>query len=152
IQKESRRLNRLLTSFLDFAKPRHPDLRTVDVHNLLDSVIVLAQHTGNGHRLELKKLIQPGLLSVECDPEQLKQVLLNLVMNSIQAMPQGGTVVLTAQQDETKVTIDVQDQGCGISLDHVDRIFDPFFTTIRAQYPETIIIILTAFGTVETAV
>jgi len=129
IQKESRRLNRLLTSFLDFAKPRHPDLRTVDVDDLFDSVILLAHHAGDTHRLQLKKDIQPGLSTLECDPEQLKQVLLNLVMNAIQAMPHGGTVVLAAQQDETQITIDVHDQGPGISDDNLDRIFDPFFTT-----------------------
>jgi signal transduction histidine kinase len=129
IQKESRRLNRLLTSFLDFAKPRHPDLRRVEVHDLFDSVILLARHAGDTHRLQLKKEIQPGLSTVECDPEQLKQVLLNLVMNAIQAMPRGGIIVLAAQQDETTVTIEVRDQGCGISDDDLDRMFDPFFTT-----------------------
>jgi signal transduction histidine kinase len=129
IQKESRRLNRLLTSFLDFAKPRQPDLRTVEVHDLFDSVILLARHAGDTHRLELKKEIQPGLSTVECDPEQLKQVLLNLVMNAIQAMPRGGDIVLAAKQDETTVTIEVRDQGCGISDGDLERIFDPFFTT-----------------------
>ena len=64
-----------------------------------------------------------------CDPEQLKQVLLNLVMNAIQATPQGGTVVLAAREDGNKVTIDVHDQGCGINADSLDRVFDPFFTT-----------------------
>jgi signal transduction histidine kinase len=129
IQKETRRLNRLLTSFLDFAKPRQPDVRVVDVHNLFDSVILLARHAGDTHLLELKKEIQPGLSTLECDPEQLKQVLLNLVVNSIQAMPRGGNIVLGALQDETSITIEVHDQGCGISDDHFDRIFDPFFST-----------------------
>jgi signal transduction histidine kinase len=55
----------------------------------------------------------------------LKQVLLNLVMNAIQATPQGGTVLLAAREDGNKVTIEVHDQGCGISEDSLDRIFDP---------------------------
>jgi signal transduction histidine kinase len=129
IQKESRRLNQLLTSFLSFARPSPPDLKTVEIDGLLDSVIVLAQHAGESRRRDLKKDIQPGLARLECDPEQLKQVLLNLVMNAIQATPQGGTVLLAAQGDGNKVTIDVHDQGCGISKDCLDRIFDPFFTT-----------------------
>lgn len=129
IQKESRRLNRLLTSFLDFAKPRQPDLKTIEIDSLLDSVIILARHAGDTSRLELRKDIQKGLSTVECDPEQLKQVLLNLLMNATQAMPQGGTIVLAARQDESGFTLDVQDQGCGISSRDLDRIFDPFFTT-----------------------
>jgi signal transduction histidine kinase len=129
IQKECRRLNQLLTSFLSFARPSPPDLKTVEIDGLLDSVIVLAQHAGETRRWDLKKQIQPGLSRLVCDPEQLKQVLLNLVMNAIQATPQGGTVVLAAREDGNKVTIDVHDQGCGISADSLDRVFDPFFTT-----------------------
>jgi two-component system, NtrC family, sensor histidine kinase HydH len=129
IQKESRRLNRLLTSFLDFAKPRRPDLKVVEIDELFDSVIALAQHAGHNRRLELKKDIPPRLSTLECDPEQLKQVLLNLIMNAIQAMPQGGTIVLAARENNNAVTIDIHDQGCGISEDNLDRVFDPFFTT-----------------------
>jgi signal transduction histidine kinase len=88
--EERRRLNRLLTRFLDFAKPRQPDWRGVEVDNLLASVMVLARHAGGTPQLEMRKDVQPGLSTLECDPEQLKQVLLNLVMNAIQAMPRGG--------------------------------------------------------------
>jgi two-component system, NtrC family, sensor histidine kinase HydH len=128
IQKESRRLNRLLTDFLSFARPSPPDLKTVEIDTLLDSVIVLAQHAGDRQQ-HLKKDIQRGLSRLECDPEQLKQVLLNLVMNAVQATPQGGTVELAAWEDENKVMIDVRDQGPGIREDDLDRVFDPFFTT-----------------------
>ncbi len=129
IQKECRRLNRLLSSFLDFAKPRQPHLRTVDVDVLLDSVIVLARHAKQHGRVYLQKQVPPGLSALECDPEQLKQVLLNLTMNAVQATPEGGTVLLAAEQKETHLTIDVRDPGPGISPDDLDRIFDPFFTT-----------------------
>ena len=92
IQSESRRLNRLLTSFLEFARPRQPDLTMVEIGEVLDSVIILVRHAGDASRLDLQKHIQPGLRMLECDPEQPKQVLLNLVMNASQAMSQGGTV------------------------------------------------------------
>lgn len=132
IQKESRRLNQLLTTFLTFARPNTPNLMVVDIEDLLDSVIVLAQHVGESARRDLKKDVQPGLSCLECDPEQVKQVLFNLVMNAMQATPPGGTVMLSAREDEKEVTIDVQDQGCGISKDSLERIFDPFFTTKQA--------------------
>ncbi|MGH9358262.1 MAG: two-component system sensor histidine kinase NtrB [Terriglobia bacterium] len=129
IQKESRRLNQLLTRFLRFARPAEPDLKVVEIDSLLDSVISLARHADGAEGLELKKDVQAGLPTVECDPEKMKQVFLNLVMNAVQAMPLGGTVVLAARQDENKITIDVADQGSGISGDGVERVFDPFFTT-----------------------
>ncbi|MGH9398633.1 MAG: two-component system sensor histidine kinase NtrB [Terriglobia bacterium] len=129
IQKESRRLNRLLARFLNFAKPAEPDLEVIEIDDLLDSVISLARHADDTGRFELRKDIQPGVSTVKCDPEQMKQVLLNLIMNAVQAMPHGGTVALAARQDETKFTIDVQDQGTGISEENIERVFDPFFTT-----------------------
>jgi two-component system sensor histidine kinase HydH len=129
IQKESRRLNRLLTSFLEFARPRQPDLQRVEVGEVLDSVILLVRHAGDTSRLELRKQIDPSLPMLECDPEQLKQVLLNLVTNASQAMPHGGTVLLEAHHSGSSINIDVHDQGGGIDEENPERIFDPFFTT-----------------------
>lgn len=132
IQKECRRLNRLLSSFLDFAKPRQPYLQMVDVDIVLDSVIVLARHAKGDGCIRLEKQVQAGLSTVECDPEQLKQVLLNLTMNAVQATPEGGTVSLAARESERRLAIDIQDSGGGIDPRNLDRIFDPFFTTKEA--------------------
>jgi two-component system sensor histidine kinase HydH len=129
IQTETRRLNRLLASFLEFARPRSPALRQVEIAEVLNSVILLFRHGTDTNHLELRKKIEPGLTMLECDPEQLEQVLLNLVMNANQAMPHGGTVLLEAQRDGANVSIDVHDEGSGIEEDNLDRIFDPFFTT-----------------------
>jgi two-component system, NtrC family, sensor histidine kinase HydH len=129
IQTETRRLNRLLTSFLEFARPRSPALRRVEIAEVLNSVILLFRHATDTNHLELRKKIEPGLTMLECDPEQLEQVLLNLVMNANQAMPHGGTVLLEAQRDGANVSIDVHDEGSGIEEDNLDHIFDPFFTT-----------------------
>lgn len=129
IQKESRRLNGLLTSFLEFARPRQPDLQRVEVGEVLDSVILLVRHASDTSRLELRKQIEPDLPMLECDPEQLKQVLLNLVTNASQAMPHGGTVLLEAHHSGSSINIDVHDQGGGIDEENPERIFDPFFTT-----------------------
>ena len=129
IQKESRRLNGLLTSFLEFAKPRQPELKMVEIDELLDSVIILVQHQCEASRLDLRRYVDPGLTILECDPEQMKQVLINLVINACQAMPLGGTVLLEAQRAGTSVNIDVHDQGGGIEEGNLETIFDPFFTT-----------------------
>ena len=129
IKKESRRLNRLFTSFLEFARPRRPDLQRVEIGEVLDSVILLVRHAGDTSRLELRKQIEPGLPNLECDPEQLKQVLLNLVTNASQAMPHGGTVLLEVHHNGSIIDIDVHDQGGGIDEENLERIFDPFFTT-----------------------
>jgi two-component system sensor histidine kinase HydH len=129
IQKECRRLNRLLTNFLDFARPRAPAYLQVDVGQLIDSVMGLAAHAIGRQNIVLRKDMPANLPALECDPEQLKQVLLNLTINAIQAMPNGGEVVLAARQQDAKVLIQIGDQGGGISAEDLDKIFDPFFTT-----------------------
>ncbi len=129
IQKECRRLDRLLSNFLDFAKPRSPRFAIVDVDELLDSVLVLVGHSKEMGCVRLQKVVETGPLQVECDQEQLKQVLLNLTMNAVHATPEGKRVLLVAERKETNITIEVRDQGTGIHPDDLERIFDPFFTT-----------------------
>jgi two-component system sensor histidine kinase HydH len=129
IHKECRRLNRLLTNFLDFAKPRPPQIQPADVAALLDSTISLAEHAVERKAIVLRKDLAAKIPAVECDVEQIKQVLLNLTMNAIQSMPEGGEIVLSAREREGLLHIQVADQGCGIDPQDRDRIFDPFFTT-----------------------
>jgi signal transduction histidine kinase len=129
ISKECQRLNRLLSNFLNFARPRTPRYQTVDLAATLDSVLELARHAVDKQPISLREEVLSQLPAVECDPELLRQVLLNLVINAIQSMPEGGEVVVSAKPGQERVLIQVKDEGCGIKLEDRDRIFDPFFTT-----------------------
>ena len=129
IKKETERLNRLLTSFLDFARPSPPKYQTISLLAELDSVIALAAHAVDRKPIALRKDVPAGLPGLECDPQQLRQVLLNLLINAIQASPNGGDVVLTARYEGSKVLIEVKDEGSGIRQEIREKIFDPFFTT-----------------------
>ena len=130
IAKESRRLNDLLTHFLSFARPRAANFQQIDGAALIHSVMQLAAHAaGERSDLSLRQEVDPGLGRFEGDPELLTQVLLNLLINAMQAMPDGGEVLLSARPRGGKVLIQVRDEGCGISPQNRDRIFDPFFTT-----------------------
>jgi signal transduction histidine kinase len=129
IDRECQRLNRLLSNFLDFARPRPPRFELTPVGPVIDSVVDLAGHAVGRTPIMLRKEIEPLLPPVECDPELLKQVLLNLIINAIQAMPRGGEVVTSAVRRNGRVLIQVCDHGCGIGHEDRDRIFDPFFTT-----------------------
>ena len=129
IQRECRRLNRLLTNFLNFAKPAVPEYKTTLVGQLFDSVVTLAEHGIRGNSIVLRKQLAEDVSSVECDPEQFTQVLLNLTINAIQAMPEGGEIVLSTHREDRYVAIDVRDQGSGVTDQDMERIFDPFFTT-----------------------
>lgn len=129
IKRETERLNRLLTSFLDFARPRPPQYQTISLPEALDSVVALATHAVNHKRIARRKEVPASLPALECDPEQLRQVLLNLLINAIQASPSGGDVVLTARHAGSRVLIQVKDGGSGIPPEIREKIFDPFFTT-----------------------
>jgi two-component system sensor histidine kinase HydH len=129
IQKECRRLNRLLTNFINFARPPVPEYKRIVMGQLFDSVIALAEHTVRRNHTWLRKELADDLPAVECDPEQIKQVLLNLTINSIQAMPGGGEIVLGARQKDRNIVVYVRDQGSGICEADIERVFDPFFTT-----------------------
>jgi len=129
IKRETERLNRLLTSFLDFARPRPPQYQTINLPAALDSAIALASHAVDRKPIVLRKDVPASLPALQCDPEQLRQVLLNLLINAIQASPKGGDVVLTARHAGSKVLIQVTDAGSGIPPEIREKIFDPFFTT-----------------------
>lgn len=128
IRQECRRLNRLLTSLLDFARPRPPELNLVDLGAVLISVVELVKHSApKDVRFEMDT--EPGLPPVRCDSEQLSQVVLNLALNAAQAMPEGGVVRLSALRGSGSVMVSVSDEGVGIPEKEMERIFDPFYTT-----------------------
>jgi two-component system, NtrC family, sensor histidine kinase HydH len=129
IWKECGRLQRLLTGMLDFARPHPVEYGIVDVTQKLDQVINLVVHAAAKSRIELRSDVPPDISPLECDPEQLMQVILNLTLNAIQAMPDGGQIALSARQQGSEMIFHVRDQGVGIDAEHLDRIFDPFFTT-----------------------
>jgi signal transduction histidine kinase len=128
IQKESQRLNKLLTNFLSFARPRAPRFQMTDLVAVIDSTIALARHSGEANGIEFRRTVDDNLPEVECDSEQLKQVLFNLVMNAVHATGKG-SVDLHAGLRDGSAYICVRDQGSGIPKDHEHRIFEPFFTT-----------------------
>lgn len=128
VRKECARLNRLLTNLLDFARPRNPEWREVDVPRVLDSVIDLVKHSA-GKGIQFERVAGDRLPKLIGDEEQIAQVILNLTINAAQAMPDGGRITLTASEKDKGVQIQVRDEGVGIPQEHLDKIFDPFFTT-----------------------
>jgi two-component system sensor histidine kinase HydH len=129
LMKESLRLNKLLTNFLDFAKPRLPRLQWTDPISIIQSVTVLTQHLAVRQDVSLVQETQGTKREIECDAEQMKQVLLNLILNGVQATEPGGMVVIRASETTKHLLIQVVDEGRGIADEDLERIFDPFFTT-----------------------
>ncbi len=129
ILKECERLNRLLSQFLDFARPRAPHYQAVDVQDVLTAVVELAAHAVGAKGVHIRLSLPAQAALVECDPEQIKQALLNLLLNAIQASPDPGEIMVAAHRENDRIYIEVVDEGGGVDPDAMDKIFDPFYTT-----------------------
>lgn len=129
IRKEVQRLNRLLTNLLDFARPRKPEFQAVHPDRLIEATIALINHSAQQKGVTVRKDVRPDVPAFQCDPEQMKQVVLNLGINAVQAMTRPGEIVLSARQHNAAVILSVRDQGPGVDEQDLDKIFNPFYTT-----------------------
>jgi signal transduction histidine kinase len=89
----------------------------------------VAEHALSKKQILFRDEVDRDLPEVECDPDQLRQVLLNLLINAIEASTDGATVTLAADAESGKVVIRVVDEGSGVAPEHIEKLFDPFFTT-----------------------
>jgi signal transduction histidine kinase len=128
IVEETARLDRIVGSLLQFAKPPAPRLSPVDVPGLLDRAARLAAGRAAEQRVRLRVEVQ-AVQSPMGDADQLLQVLLNLLLNAIDASPEGGEVLLQVAACPEGVRVTVEDRGPGMTAALRERIFDPFFTT-----------------------
>jgi len=128
--RETDRLNRVVQDFLAFARPAPEDRSRLDVNPLVEEILKLIQLQAekSGVRVEFRAGRVPIVLGVG---EKLKQVFLNLALNAVQAMPQGGTLVVATGTEQNRAVIRFIDTGCGIPETEMGHIFDPFFTTRR---------------------
>lgn len=129
VKKELARLNEMLNHFLEFARPRPPQLKPTDLQRLMEEVCSLVSES-IATRHVTTRCISPRLTAtIPMDPDQIKEVLLNLVLNASDAMSAGGTIELWAAEQEDSVIINVKDEGVGIPAENLQQIFDPFYTT-----------------------
>lgn len=116
----------IVSDLLEYSKPRQAVFEAVDVAALVDEVLSIAPPpTG----VELGRRIPPGMPPIRADRQQLRQVLLNLVSNAYDAMPEGGLLVIEADQHDEHIRFAVSDTGGGIAAEARPRLFEPFFTT-----------------------
>ena len=129
MEKEVERLNNLVEDFLKFAKPRSPEKVATNVNEIIDSVVKFLSPQAKKRNVKLDLQLASELPSIPLDPEQIRQVLLNLILNAIQSMPEGGNVELSSSIAKDYLEISIRDYGSGISSDNQQKIFEPFFTT-----------------------
>jgi signal transduction histidine kinase len=125
--RELQRLEGLVQEFLDYARPRPPRLRAADLPDVIRRVVSLLRPQADRAGVALAVEGATACQGLWIDPEQIEQVLVNIVLNAVQASPRGGRVTLRHQPRDGRYLIEVSDQGAGIPPRA--RMFEPFFTT-----------------------
>ncbi len=131
IASESRRCGDLVKNLLTFSRATPMNLQPTDLNQVIGRSLRLVQHQLDLAGIHVEPQLDPNLPLVQCDAAQIEQVLLALIMNAIDAMPQGGNLWLATsfEHEPTQARIRVRDDGSGIPPDVLPRIFEPFLTT-----------------------
>ena len=131
MSRELERCGNIISGLLSFARETPKEFKEIDLNDVLNSVITLTRHKMELRNVDMTTRLYPGLLMIKGDDRELQQCFLNLIFNSIEAMPNGGQlrIISDLKQDKKNVRVEVQDTGYGISKENLEHIFDPFFTT-----------------------
>jgi PAS domain S-box-containing protein len=129
IGNEIHRLDRVVQILVDFTRPRDLHLDEIDMRRLLEDVIMLATPDTEQHGVTVKRKLGTEPLGVRVDLDVMKQAILNVIINGMQAMPQGGTLTISSRRDEESVITEIRDQGVGIPHELQEKIFELYFTT-----------------------
>ena len=129
IVEEANRLNNIITDFINFAKPRNPNIVPCRIEEVIDKNITFLAMQMEENGYTIKQNYENLLPEIQADATMLYQSFLNILINAMQAMPDGGTIEISIRANHKVVVIDFEDEGQGIADEVIDKIWDPFFTT-----------------------
>jgi len=131
MSQELERCGNIVSGLLSFSRESAMEYKTLDINDILEVVMTLSRHKMELQEIKLSKNLFPKNLFMEGDAHHLQQCFLNLIFNAIEAMPQGGQLIMTSRLDRenNSIQIEIRDTGCGIAPELQSHIFDPFFTT-----------------------
>jgi PAS domain S-box-containing protein len=138
MERETDRSSRIIKALLDFSRQTEPDLRPIDINEAVEATLSIIGHQISLGNVELEKRLASGLPRVVADFDQIQQALMNVALNAIQAMPEGGRLTIEtslaedARLGESRgdaVRIAISDSGRGIPEEHLEKVFAPFFST-----------------------
>ncbi len=143
VGQEVKRIDTIVNRLLNFARPAKAALRPVSLHEIVENSLRLAEQQLAQHEIILERHLDAKRHIIEADAEQLNQTFINFFLNATHAMDKGGTLtvrttvirhsqdipLVTGEQNGDSIRVDIQDTGCGIAPEDLNKIFDPFFTT-----------------------
>lgn len=131
IVDETTRCREIVKNLLDFARETTPEISLVNINGVIEKVLEIVRYQSLFQNITIKEQFNPELPAIPIDPNQIQQVIMNLVLNAAEAMPDSGTLTISTNYgaDRHFIKISVKDTGTGIAKEDIERIFDPFFTT-----------------------
>lgn len=130
IKRESKRCKKIVQDLLSYSRTPRPALEAVDLNDLLSQIVDFAANHTDMRGVTIKSEFERGLKPVELDGDQMRQVAINMILNAGGAMPDGGTLTVRTETDQSgHVRIIFRDTGCGIPEESLEKIFEPFYTT-----------------------
>jgi len=128
LQKEGQRCARIVQGILSFARENKPDYKEFNISELIEETLRLLAHRIESAEITVVSDLQPNLYLIG-DPNQLQQVLVNVILNAVQASPENATIHIKSYKDIDYIAVEILDRGTGIKSENLSKVFDPFFTT-----------------------
>ncbi|MBM7620751.1 PAS domain S-box-containing protein [Bacillus tianshenii] len=129
MQKELDRINQITNEFMALAKPQAVKIKNQNLLELIFQVTDFLESEALLHKVELLVEHEEAAIWIDCEPNQIKQVLINTIKNGIEAMPEGGKIRIKVKKEQNFIYLLIEDEGTGIPSDLIERIGQPFFTT-----------------------
>ena len=129
MESELIRSTKLVQNLLNFARQSPPEFQQANLNTVVNHALDLISHSIEEQKIRVLSELDPTLPELTADPNQLQQVCINLIINAIQAMPQGGRLTLRTYVHNAKIILEVQDTGIGIPPENTSKLFTPFFST-----------------------
>uniref|UniRef100_A0A7C6AF90 histidine kinase n=1 Tax=candidate division WOR-3 bacterium TaxID=2052148 RepID=A0A7C6AF90_UNCW3 len=132
---ETQRCAKIVSGLLEFSRQTPPEMKLISINEIINKTLILFETVFLANNVKVEISLDKNLPQIMADESKIKQVLTNILLNAIDAMPNGGTLKIHSQlsPDNKFVEIEIEDSGVGIPKENLDRIFDPFFTTKKSK-------------------
>lgn len=130
IADETMRCREIVKNLLDYARESKPEISLANINEVVEKTLDIIRNQSLFQNITIKEQFNPHLPAIPVDPNQIQQVIMNLVLNAAEAMPDSGTLTISTNHgaDRSFIKISIKDTGTGIAKEDIERIFDPFFT------------------------
>jgi two-component system NtrC family sensor kinase len=134
VEEEVNRCKGITGSLLDFSRVKEPEIKEVDIKAILNKSLMLMEHKLSEQGITLVRNFNSLPSNIVADPDQIQQVCINIILNAVHAMPEGGILETSIRKHASFVEIVFKDSGCGIADEDLSKIFTPFFTTKKVGH------------------